>query len=100
MLDAYGAAPATGPVALRFSIQPYSGHQFNNVLAGVRGKFSDDMGLQLRIKMDDQMQGMMNDDGARDGDRQRHQRRLRRHGLDDGREYHDDDDRRAIAPAP
>ena len=59
VLDADGAAPATGPVALRFSIQPYSGHQFNNALAGVRSRFSDDMGLQLRIKMDDQMQGMM-----------------------------------------
>ena len=29
------------------------------MLSGVRGKFSNDMGLQLRIKMDDQMQGMM-----------------------------------------
>jgi hypothetical protein len=59
VLDADGAAPATGPVALRYSIQPYSGHQFNNALTGVRSRFSDDMGLQLRIKMDDQMQGMM-----------------------------------------
>ena len=59
MLDANGAAPATGPVALRFSIQPYSGHQFNDVLSGVHSRFSDDMGLQLRIKMDDQMQGTM-----------------------------------------
>jgi hypothetical protein len=37
----------------------YSGHQFNNVLSGVHSRFSDDMGLQLRIEMDDQMQGMM-----------------------------------------
>ena len=59
VLDADGSAPATGPVALRFSIQPYSGHQFNDVLAGVHSRFSDDMGLQLRIKMDDQMQGAM-----------------------------------------
>lgn len=59
VLDADGAAPATGPVALHFSIEPYSGHQFNNVLSGVHSRFSDDMGLQLRIKMDDQMQGMM-----------------------------------------
>lgn len=59
VLDADGSAPATGSAALRFSIQPYSGHQFNDVLAGVHSRFSDDMGLQLRIKMDDQMQGMM-----------------------------------------
>ena len=59
VLDADGGAPATGSMALRFSIQPYSGHQFNNVLAGVHSRFSDDMGLQVRIRMDDQMQGMM-----------------------------------------
>ncbi len=59
VLDADGSAPATGPVALRFSIQPYSGHQFNDVLAGVHSRFSDDMGLQVRIKIDDQMQGTM-----------------------------------------
>lgn len=59
VLDADGAAPATGPVALRFSIQPYSGHQFNDVLLGVHSRFSDDMGLQLRIHMDDQRQGTM-----------------------------------------
>jgi hypothetical protein len=59
VLDADGAAPASGPVAMRFSIQPYSGHQFNDVLNGVHSRFSDDMGLQLRIHMDDGMQGMM-----------------------------------------
>ncbi len=59
VLDSDGGAPATGPVSLRFSIQPYSGHQFNNVLSGVHSRFIDDMGLQLRIEMDDQTQGMM-----------------------------------------
>lgn len=59
VLDADGAAPATGTVTLRFSIQPYSGHQFNDVLSGVQSRFPDGMGLQLRIKMDDRMQGMM-----------------------------------------
>lgn len=59
VLDADGAAPATGPVSLRFSIQPYSGHQFNDVLAAVHSRFGDDMGLQLRIDMDDRMQGAM-----------------------------------------
>jgi hypothetical protein len=59
VLDADGGSPATGPVAMRFSIQPYSGHQFNDILVGVHSRFSDDMGLQLRIHMDDGMQGMM-----------------------------------------
>jgi hypothetical protein len=59
VLDADGGTPATGPAALRFSIQPYSGHQFNDVLSGVHSRFSDDMGLQLRIRMDDQTQGTM-----------------------------------------
>jgi hypothetical protein len=59
VLDADGGTPATGPMAFRFSIQPYSGHQFNNVLSAVRSRFPDGMGLQLRIKMDDQTQGMM-----------------------------------------
>ena len=59
VLDADGSAPATGTAALRFSIQPYSGHQFNDVLSGVQSRFPDGMGLQLRIKMDDRMQGMM-----------------------------------------
>lgn len=59
MLDSDGGAPATGPVALRFLIQPYSGHHFNDTLSGVHSRFSDDMGLQLRIRMDDQMQGAM-----------------------------------------
>jgi hypothetical protein len=59
ILDADGSAPATGPVAMRFSIQPYSGHQFNDVLAHVRSRFSDDMGLQLRIRMDDGTSGAM-----------------------------------------
>jgi len=59
VLDADGAAPPTGPVAMRFSIQPYSGHQFNDVLANVRSRFAGNMGLQLRIRMDDGMPGAM-----------------------------------------
>lgn len=59
VLDADGSAPAGGPIELRFSIQPYSGHQFNDMLASVRSRFSDDMGLQLRIRMDDGASGSM-----------------------------------------
>ena len=59
VLDADGSAPATGTAALRFSIQPYSGHQFNDVLSGAQSRFPGGMGLQLRIKMDDRMQGSM-----------------------------------------
>ncbi len=59
VLDADGGTPATGPVAMRFSIQPYSGHQFNDMLSGVHSRFSDDMGLQVRIHMDDGSSGTM-----------------------------------------
>ena len=59
VLDADGAAPATGPISMRFSIQPYSGHQFNDVLAQVHSRFSDDMGLQMRIRLDDGTPGSM-----------------------------------------
>jgi hypothetical protein len=52
VLDADGGAPASGPMSFRFSIQAYSGHQFNNVLAGVHSRFGDDAGLQLRIALD------------------------------------------------
>jgi hypothetical protein len=52
VLDADGAVPASGPASLRFSIQPYSGHQFGNVLAGVHSRFGDDASLQLRIALD------------------------------------------------
>jgi hypothetical protein len=52
VLDADGAAPATGPASFPFGIQAYSGHQFGNVLAGVHSRFGDDMGLQLRITLD------------------------------------------------
>ena len=59
VLDADGGNPATGAMTMRFNIQPYSGHQFNDMLAGVHSRFSGDMGLQLRIQMDDRMDGMM-----------------------------------------
>jgi len=59
VLDADGGTPASGPVAMRFSIQSYSGHQFNDALAGVHSRFDGDMGLQLRIHMDDGTSGTM-----------------------------------------
>jgi hypothetical protein len=52
VLDADGAPPATGPASFPFAIQPYSGHQFGNVLSGVHSRFGDDAGLQLRIALD------------------------------------------------
>jgi hypothetical protein len=59
VLDANGGDPATGPVSMRFSIQPYSGHQFNDVLANVHSRFAGDMGLQMRIRLDDATSGNM-----------------------------------------
>lgn len=59
VLDSDGATPATGPASFRFAIQGYSGHQFNNMLAGVRSKFGDDTGLQLRITLDQGSTGSM-----------------------------------------
>jgi hypothetical protein len=59
VLDADGTTPPTGAASFRFAIQAYSGHQFNNVLAGVHGRFGDDAGLQLRISLDAGIAGTM-----------------------------------------
>ncbi len=59
VLDSDGAAPATGPASFRFTIQGYSGHQFNDMLAGVHSKFADDTGLQVRITLDQGSSGSM-----------------------------------------
>jgi hypothetical protein len=59
VLDSDGGTPATGPASLRFAVQPYSGHQFGNVLEGVRSRFANDMGLQLRIQLDPGASGTM-----------------------------------------
>jgi hypothetical protein len=59
VLDADGGAPATGAKTLPFTIQPYSGHQLNDVLAGVQSRFPGGMGLQLRISLDNLSSGTM-----------------------------------------
>jgi hypothetical protein len=59
VLDADGGAPASGAKSMRFTIQPYSGHQFNDVLNGVQSRFGNGMGLQLRISLDNGSSGMM-----------------------------------------
>ena len=58
VLDADGTAPVTGAATYRFEIQPYSGHQFNDVLRDVHGRFGD-TGLQLRLALDDGSSGTM-----------------------------------------
>jgi hypothetical protein len=58
VLDADGGTPSTGAVSMPFTIQPYSGHQFNDVLQGVHSRF-DDTGLQLRMALDDGSSGTM-----------------------------------------
>lgn len=58
VVDADGTSPATGPASRPFTIQAYSGHQFNDVLEGVHGKFGD-AGLQLVIALDDGSLGTM-----------------------------------------
>jgi hypothetical protein len=59
VLDADGGVPSTGAKNLRFTIQPYSGHQFNDVLNGVQSRFGGGMGLQLRVSLDSATSGMM-----------------------------------------
>jgi len=59
VIDADGGVPASGAKSLRFMIQGYSGHQFNDVLNGVQSRFGNGMGLQLRISLDNAGSGMM-----------------------------------------
>jgi hypothetical protein len=59
VLDADDSDPSSGPRSYSFSIQPYSSHQFLDVLAGVHSRFAGDTGLQLRIRLDDGTPGMM-----------------------------------------
>jgi|PersoiStandDraft_1058852.scaffolds.fasta_scaffold56192_1 hypothetical protein len=59
VLDADDSDPSSGPRSYSFSIQPYSSHQFLDVLAGVHSRFPGDTGLQLRIHLDDGTPGMM-----------------------------------------
>ncbi|HET9795873.1 MAG TPA: hypothetical protein VFS34_15575 [Thermoanaerobaculia bacterium] len=59
VLDADDSDPASGTRQYRFSIQPYSSHQFVDVLGGVESRFSGGSGLQVRIQLDDGSPGAM-----------------------------------------
>ncbi len=59
ILDADGINPLSGPKTFRFSIQGYSAHQFDDVLANVTSRYGDGTGLQVRIGMDSGTRGMM-----------------------------------------
>ena len=59
ILDADDGNPASGPRSLVFSIQPFSSHQYGDVLAGVQSRFSSGAMLQARIQLDDGSAGSM-----------------------------------------
>lgn len=59
ILDADDGDPASGPRSLSFSIQPFSSHEFGDVLAGVQTRFSNGAGMQARIQLDDGSAGSM-----------------------------------------
>ncbi len=59
VIDADGGTPATGAKELPFAIQGYSGHQFNDILAGVHSRFGNDAGLQVKVELEDGTPGMM-----------------------------------------
>ncbi len=59
VLDADGGDPATGALSFPFSVQPYASHQILDALAGVHSRFAGDMGLQMRIQLDESTAGMM-----------------------------------------
>ena len=59
VLDADDGDPGSGPRSLRFSIQPYSSHQFVGVLGNVQSRFSTGAGLQVRVQLDDGSTGSM-----------------------------------------
>ena len=74
ILDGDGSAPAgTGPASLAFSIQGYSSHQFNDVLANVHSKSGNDETLQVRVRMNQGSTGrvmayaVVNDNVTNDG---------------------------------
>ncbi|MGA7617249.1 MAG: hypothetical protein WBX15_18955 [Thermoanaerobaculia bacterium] len=59
VIDADGGDPATGAKSFPFTIEGYSAHQFNDVLAGVHSRFGNDAGLQLMVELQDGTPGMM-----------------------------------------
>jgi hypothetical protein len=74
ILDADGSTPTgTGPVTLPFTIQGYSSHQFNDVLANVHSKSGNDATLQVRVRLNQGSSGrfmayaVVNDNTTNDG---------------------------------
>jgi hypothetical protein len=74
ILDGDGSTPTgTGPATLPFTIQGYSAHQFNDVLANVHSKTGNDATLQVRVRLNQGSSGMVmayavvNDNTTNDG---------------------------------
>jgi hypothetical protein len=74
ILDGDGSTPTgTGPASLPFTIQGYSSHQFNDILANVHSKSGNDATLQVRVRMNQGSTGMVmayavvNDNVTNDG---------------------------------
>ncbi len=74
ILDGDGSSPVgAGPASLSFTIQGYSSHQFDDVLANVHSKTGNDATLQIRVRMNQGSTGMVmayvvvNDNVTNDG---------------------------------
>jgi hypothetical protein len=74
LLDGDGSTPSgSGPMTLPFTIQGYSAHQFNGVLANVHSKSGNDATLQVRVRLNQGTSGMVmayavvNDNTTNDG---------------------------------
>ncbi len=74
ILDGDGSTPAgTGPASFSFTIQGYSSHQFNDILANVHSKTGNDATLQVRVRLNQGSAGMVmayavvNDNVTNDG---------------------------------
>jgi hypothetical protein len=74
ILDGDGSTPAgSGPMSFPFSIQGYSSHQINDVLANVHSKSGNDATLQVRVRLNQGSAGMVmsyavvNDNTTNDG---------------------------------
>ena len=74
ILDVDGDFPVgTGPTSFPFSIQGYSSHQFNDVLAHLHSKTGNDATLQARVRLDPGSPGtvmayaVVNDNVTNDG---------------------------------
>ncbi len=74
ILDGDGSTPTgAGPTSFPFTIQGYSSHQFNDVLANVHSKSGDDATLEVRVRLNQGSAGMVmayavvNDNTTNDG---------------------------------